>query len=634
VNCFERCLYGFKLTKLKGGVMFKNFITVFVVVLLIFSISFAGNFNEQRAQRVTPADDEAFLQRIKGMTSNVNPTSIEARSLLGGTWYDYETNNITARQSAYALDTPDGQDGMHFVYSKIATNGGQRYVTYDYYDFGLGIFYGNQSVDETLGRTGWIRVVNGHDDVPLMCFHSPIFLYQDASEAAYQFSQIVSVPGIGNAAVFPGMALDGDNVVLMGQLANLNYVGGDTVMVSTDYMASWTGRNIWPLEDPLTTDLGVGEMWPSINPQDPNEFSVLYAPDVTATSPNGQIRMATTTDLAATWTTMQIWDDDAVTPEGSQYIIENFAQMNGMYSADGVYHVVFGAVQGVADTATSAAIDYWPILYWNTRDQQMVELTSDFYSRPTNPTVQTAMGTNRPGNGLGNAYPSIATGNTADELLVVWQQWEDDGAGGIVLLDATLAAATVQIYATDIWGSYSNDGGVTWSDPFFVAGNPAESDIYPMLPEHFLWNATSDSIYIDLNYMYDNNPGCSVFAPPANQSDPSEAEWYYERAVVAAVPAGAIAGNVLVVDGYQLAQNYPNPFNPTTNIKFELKKTANVTLDVFNTLGQKVSTLVNSKLAAGPHEVAFNGKDLASGLYLYRLTADNVTLTKKMMLMK
>ena len=65
-----------------------------------------------------------------------------------------------------------------------------------------------------------------------------------------------------------------------------------------------------------------------------------------------------------------------------------------------------------------------------------------------------------------------------------------------------------------------------------------------------------------------------------------------------------------------------------------MKKTATVTLEVFNTLGQKVSTLVNGKLAAGPHEVAFNGKDLASGLYLYRLTADNVTLTKKMMLMK
>jgi hypothetical protein len=631
VTCFERCLFGIKLTKLKGGVMFKNFITVVVVVLLIFSISFAGNINDQRAQRVTPADDEVFMQRIKGMTSTVNPPAIEARSLLGGTWYDYETNNVTARHSAYALDTQDGQDGMHFVFAKIATNGAQRYVTYDYYDFGLGIFYGNQSVDETLGRTGWIRVVNGHDDVPLMCFHSPIFLYQDATEAAYTFSQIVSVPGPTNAAVFPGLALDGDNVVLMGQLANANYVGGDTVLVSTDYMASWTGRNIWPLEDPLTTDLGVGEMWPSINPQDPNEFSVLYGPDVTASAPNGSIRMATTTDLAATWSTMEIWNDDnIVLPDSEQYVIENFCQMNGMYSADGVYHVVFGAVQGSYPSSTQTEL--FPILYWNTRDQQMVELTDPFYGRPTDPTVQAALANNRPGNGLGNAYPSIATGNSADELLVVWQQWEDDGAGGIVLLDAAFGGGTVQIFATDIWGSYSNDGGVTWSDPFFVAGNPAESDIYPILPEHFLWNTTMDSIYIDLNYMYDTNPGTSVFATP--NSDPSEALWYYERAVVPAVPAGAIAGNVSVVDGFQLAQNYPNPFNPSTNIKFELKKTANVTLEVFNTLGQKVSTLVNSKLAAGPHEVAFNGKDLASGLYLYRLTADNVTLTKKMMLMK
>jgi flagellar hook assembly protein FlgD len=88
-----------------------------------------------------------------------------------------------------------------------------------------------------------------------------------------------------------------------------------------------------------------------------------------------------------------------------------------------------------------------------------------------------------------------------------------------------------------------------------------------------------------------------------------------------------------------LGQNYPNPFNPSTIIHFELPKVSTITLDVFNILGQKVRTLIDRQLPAGIYNVTFDGrgddrKPLASGVYLYRLTAENYSRSRAMMLLK
>ena len=85
---------------------------------------------------------------------------------------------------------------------------------------------------------------------------------------------------------------------------------------------------------------------------------------------------------------------------------------------------------------------------------------------------------------------------------------------------------------------------------------------------------------------------------------------------------------------YSLEQNYPNPFNPSTTINFSISTSEFVTMKIYNSLGQEVSTVVNEFLNAGSYEVNFNAENLVSGMYIYKITAGSFTSTKKMLLLK
>lgn len=85
---------------------------------------------------------------------------------------------------------------------------------------------------------------------------------------------------------------------------------------------------------------------------------------------------------------------------------------------------------------------------------------------------------------------------------------------------------------------------------------------------------------------------------------------------------------------FTLFNNYPNPFNPTTNISFNLPGSEFVELSVYNVLGQKVATLLNQQMTAGTHTVAFNARNLASGVYIYQIRAGSFVQNKTMMLVK
>ena len=99
-------------------------------------------------------------------------------------------------------------------------------------------------------------------------------------------------------------------------------------------------------------------------------------------------------------------------------------------------------------------------------------------------------------------------------------------------------------------------------------------------------------------------------------------------------PVGIKTINSIIPKEYNLFQNYPNPFNPTTNIKFDIPKSSNVKIIVYDNVGKEVAKLVDIKLPAGSYEVDWNASNYASGIYCYRIITEKYVNTKKMLLIK
>ncbi|NIR64353.1 MAG: T9SS type A sorting domain-containing protein [candidate division Zixibacteria bacterium] len=106
------------------------------------------------------------------------------------------------------------------------------------------------------------------------------------------------------------------------------------------------------------------------------------------------------------------------------------------------------------------------------------------------------------------------------------------------------------------------------------------------------------------------------------------------------MPAPAFAAAKSDVGGNQapasfgLEQNYPNPFNPSTEISFSLSEQTHVKLEVFNLLGQRVSTLADEEYPAGRHTVNWDASKQASGVYFYRISTKDGVDARRMMLLK
>ncbi|WP_041294086.1 T9SS type A sorting domain-containing protein [Ignavibacterium album] len=181
----------------------------------------------------------------------------------------------------------------------------------------------------------------------------------------------------------------------------------------------------------------------------------------------------------------------------------------------------------------------------------------------------------------------------------------------------------------------------------------AEPDIYQYVVEkyagEFGWVAltqTANRYYEDVTESY-----CTA-VPPA-QCEAGHWVYYRLKAVdlqsLVSNPSGSVGTYVLggipykiggegenqkTPEKYTLTQNYPNPFNPSTTIDFSIKENSNVTLKIYDMLGKEVALLVNERKEPGKYSVTFNASELPSGIYVYRLDANDFTATKKLMLVK
>jgi hypothetical protein len=120
-----------------------------------------------------------------------------------------------------------------------------------------------------------------------------------------------------------------------------------------------------------------------------------------------------------------------------------------------------------------------------------------------------------------------------------------------------------------------------------------------------------------------------------NDSSSTNDEWNFSQNFLIRVynPIG-IAKNEQIIKDFKLYQNYPNPFNPVTKIKYDIKGNGNIKISVYTITGKIVSILKNGFVKQGTHEVEFNGDNLASGIYFYKIESSQFSDTKSMILIK
>jgi hypothetical protein len=185
--------------------------------------------------------------------------------------------------------------------------------------------------------------------------------------------------------------------------------------------------------------------------------------------------------------------------------------------------------------------------------------------------------------------------------------WTQAGLSGQAV--SALAAFGNNIFAsgTSSIGIYfSSNNGTSWTS--INQGFPA----YPNL----------DALLIANNYIYAGGYQNSVWRRPLSE-----------------LIVGVNSVGSEIPSEFSLSQNYPNPFNPVTKIKFDIlsdvkRETSEVKLIVYNTLGKEIETLVNERLQPGTYEVTFDGSNLSSGIYFYKLTTDKFSKSKKMLMIK
>lgn len=235
----------------------------------------------------------------------------------------------------------------------------------------------------------------------------------------------------------------------------------------------------------------------------------------------------------------------------------------------------------------------------------------------------------------------LQLGALTEDIQIDWVLWNINCSNGVYLPNGSLTQTVFNGYFV----VYHKVGGV-WTplEPYpFSGGKKAVLSLKNTLAfQTLLTGITGGALNLAFTYFVNNtfDPTGLTLTAPTSLTDTSQF-WV----VTAAHFSNLIGGNKNQITGindpassvptsYDLTQNYPNPFNPSTIIQYSIPVRTIVELSVFNILGVKVASLVNSVKEAGTYSVQFDASKLGSGLYIYELRTNNFNLSRKMLLLK
>jgi len=201
----------------------------------------------------------------------------------------------------------------------------------------------------------------------------------------------------------------------------------------------------------------------------------------------------------------------------------------------------------------------------------------------------------------------------SNKLFAIWTQFDTSDCSALGYANG------------DIWIAYTANGGVSWSEPENLTDSHTPNcEAGDCDSDH--WASLADVVDGKLHIFYVNDKDAGGM-PQEEGSATENPMLYYDG-------YQAIDNSPAAPTNFNLAQNYPNPFNAKTAISFELKAASKVKLEIFNVVGEKVATLANQEMAAGPHRLTWDASQVASGTYYYRLTAGKEEQTRQMVYIK
>ena len=294
-------------------------------------------------------------------------------------------------------------------------------------------------------------------------------------------------------------------------------------------------------------------------------------------------------------------------------------------SSDSVMIVTERVFNGYS--AIRAFVTKWSTLETNFRTIFLSGTTSDFYQRPVIAIKQ----------GRSSDKDIIVT-CTKDSLAV----YHSSANGGVTWgLDFTLDQRNPDP-KTSAWTHVSSDSMGTLGDFVAVFSNLGLDSINVRRGTNGSLGSTSYKRNSQ-TITGTNPPVCAIYRDGSNVNYSAISYWALGPNSVYYDGENLLTGIQNVsepISNYELSQNYPNPFNPATMIKFNIPEASNVTLKIYDVLGNEVSNIVNEQLDAGQYEYNYNAQDLSSGVYFYKIEAipsngeKSFVQTKKMILMK
>ncbi len=620
--------------------MLKKFL-FFAASLLILTSAIAGTkvaANREKVKVLGVDQSVVMSSEIQVPSQALQKTARVTDALsdgivLGGTHYDYGWNSGTRRM----IVTHNNGVHVHLTWMErwdsLTAPDNRRAQMYGYYDSTsklLKTFYPQaKSVAQTgFGAVGVFTGGTG-DNTGVWVAHTPNRFGIDASPGAGNFT-VTNIPTNLNA-------VDDPNVLVVDKTQTIyeEDTGARTdyqILKSTDFGTTWTLVDSLLKRAPLNatkTMYTIGGLDAPISLAPNGSMAVVTTlsanngdgalpPTGTANTDSCDLVGAFTSTNGSTWT-WTTWGKDGdkvVVGTDTVYVLwENFGQVAGAYDKSSNLHIVANgySLKRINDTTFQT---YFYVLWKKSGQTSWTAISKSADARAFNWDLTTSY--KRSGNALGFCYPTLSI-DTSSATGAVWAAWSQPR------VTAGKVDTNWNGYAKyDIYYNFAGNGS-SWGtaqklanseNGIFTSSAPYLGKIGNLNRAHFV-------------YLADTTGGNYTLANAGAVR--GKVNWMYRT--VDFVPTSVRTGEV-VPNAFSLSQNYPNPFNPATKIQYSVGKNVQVSLKVYNILGQEVATLANGMHEAGQYSADFDASRFASGMYIYKLQAGSFTEVKKMMFVK